>query len=106
MEKILLSPPIAFVILLGISLLFSFFSKFIAAKGITSAGKEKSYACGEDVEVHKVQPDYGQFFSFAFFFTIMHVVALIVATVPKEISIMPFIYILVAVMALFILFRK
>jgi NADH-quinone oxidoreductase subunit A len=106
MEKILLSPPIAFIILLGISLLLSFFSKFIAAKGITGAGKEKSYACGEDVELHKVQPDYNQFFPFAFFFTIMHVVALIVATAPKEFSIMPFIYILAAVMALFMLFRK
>ena len=29
-----------------------------------------------------VQPDYGQFFPFAFFFTILHVVALMVATVP------------------------
>ena len=106
MKNILLSPPIAFIILLGISLLLSFLSKFIAAKGIIASGKEKSYACGEDVELHKVQPDYSQFFSFAFFFTIMHVVALIVATVPKEISIMPFIYILIAVMALFILFRK
>jgi hypothetical protein len=92
MEKILLSPPIAFIILLGISLLLSFISKFIAAKGIIAAGKEKS--------------DYNQFFPFAFFFTIMHVVVLIVATVPKEISIMPFLYLLVAVMALFILFRK
>jgi NADH-quinone oxidoreductase subunit A len=106
MEKILLSPPIAFVILLGISLLLSLFSKFIAAKGIIAAGKEESYACGEDAELLDVQPDYSQFFPFAFFFTIMHVVALIVATVPKEISIMPFIYILIAVMALFILFRK
>jgi uncharacterized membrane protein HdeD (DUF308 family) len=27
-------------------------------------------------------PEYGQFFSFAFFFSIMHVVALVVATMP------------------------
>lgn len=106
MEKILLSPPIAFVILLGTSMLISLVSKYIAAKGTISAGKEESYACGEDVQLQNVQPDYSQFFSFAFFFTIMHVVALIVATMPKHISPMAFIYLLVAVLALFILFRK
>ncbi|MBP8959510.1 MAG: hypothetical protein KBG40_03700 [Bacteroidales bacterium] len=106
MEKILFSPPIAFIILLGVSFLISFFSKFVAAKGIVAPGKEKSYACGEDAELNKSQPDYSQFFSFAFFFTIMHVVALIVATIPAKISVMPFIYILIAIMALLILFRK
>ena len=106
MEKILLSPPVAFIILLGIALLLSLFSKYVAAKGALASGKEKSYACGEDVKLNKVQPDYSQFFPFAFFFTIMHVTVLIVATVPKGISIMPFMYILIAIMALFILFRK
>jgi NADH-quinone oxidoreductase subunit A len=106
MRNILLSPPIAFFILLGVSLLLAFVSKLIAAKGIVSTGKEESYACGEDVQLHKVQPDYSQFFSFAFFFTIMHVVALIVATMSKDISIMAYIYIFTAILALFILFRK
>ena len=106
MGKILLSPPVAFAILLIVSILFSYISKYVAAKGTVSAGKEEAYACGEDVELHKVQPDYSQFFPFAFFFTIMHVVVLIVATMPKDISIMAFFYILVAIMALLILFRK
>jgi hypothetical protein len=48
-----------------------------------TAGATRSYACGEDVPDHRMQPDYAQFFPFAFFFTIMHVVALIVATVPR-----------------------
>lgn len=106
MKNILLSPPAAFVILLAVSLLVSFFSKFIAARGTVSAGKEESYACGEDVKIHNVQPNYSQFFSFAFFFTIMHVVALIVATMPKNISVIAYVYIFIAVLALFILFRK
>jgi NADH-quinone oxidoreductase subunit A len=49
---------------------------------ISPDGKFKAYACGEDVPDHRVQPDYGQFFHFAFFFTLMHVVALVVTTVP------------------------
>ena len=106
MENILLSPLIAFIILLAISLLLSYISKFIAAKGSIAAGKEESYACGEDVKTHKVQPDYSQFFPFAFFFTIMHVVALIVATIPGDISILALLYVFIAVLALFILFRK
>jgi NADH:ubiquinone oxidoreductase subunit 3 (subunit A) len=106
MGNILLSPPLAFVILLLASVLLSYFSKFIAAKGVYSLGKGEAYACGEDVELHKVQPDYSQFFSFAFFFTIMHVVVLIVATMPKELSFLAFVYILITVMALLILFRK
>lgn len=46
------------------------------------SGKGKAYACGEDVKDHRAQPDYAQFFPFAFFFTIMHVLALVVTTVP------------------------
>lgn len=106
MENILLSPLVAFIILLVISLLFLNGSKLIAAKGGTGAGKEEAYACGEDIQTHKVQPDYRQFFPFAFFFTIMHVIALIVATIPGHISVLAILYLFVAVIALFILFRK
>jgi NADH:ubiquinone oxidoreductase subunit 3 (subunit A) len=106
MENILLSPPIAFLILVAVFLLSSWTSKFIAAKGTESAGKGEAYAGGEDVKNHKVQPDYRQFFPFAFFFTIMHVVVLIVATVPKQVSPLAFIFIVAALLALLILFRK
>jgi NADH:ubiquinone oxidoreductase subunit 3 (subunit A) len=106
MGNILLSPPVAFLILLVVVVFMMYLSKFMAAKGTVSAGKEEAYASGEDFKVHKVQPDYSQFFPFAFFFTIMHVVALIVATVPKEISLMAYVYVFVAVLSLLILFRK
>jgi NADH-quinone oxidoreductase subunit A len=106
MENILLSPPVAFVTLLVFVLLMTYLSKFMAAKGTVSLGKGEAYASGEDFKGHKVQPNYSQFFPFAFFFTIMHVVALIVATVPKEISLLAFIYIFIALLALLILYRK
>jgi hypothetical protein len=106
MENILLSPPIALFILLIVFIFSAWISKFMAPKGTASVGKGEAYAGGEDVKLHKVQPDYRQFFPFAFFFTIMHVVVLIVATVPKEVSPMAFVFIVASILALLILFRK
>ena len=70
---------------------------------------DKPYAGGETIEKHRVQIDYGQFFPFAFFFTILHVVTLVVATSPARtlqglaVSV---IYVLGALLGLFILFRR
>lgn len=105
-ENILLSPLIAFLILLAVFIIFTFVTKGLAPKGAESFGKGESYAGGENVKSHKAQPDYRQFFPFAFFFTIMHVVVLIVATVPKALAPLSFVYIFVAILALLILFRK
>ena len=106
MRNLLLAPPLAFLVFFILSILISFLAKLLSAKGKDSIGKNKPYACGEETTQNKVQPDYTQFFSFAFFFTIMHVVALIIATVPTGFSIMPIIYIGVAVVTLFMLFRR
>ncbi len=106
MATILLTPPVAFIIYLGLSALISLFSKRLAATGKDSPGKNKSYACGEDLLVNRAQPDYSQFFQFAFFFTIMHVVVLVVATDPAGISLMSGLYLTVTVLVLFMLFRR
>ncbi len=81
--SLFLSPPIAFILLLISALVDFWLLGIIVTKGSERKGKNKPYACGEDVEHHRLQPDYGQFFSFAFFFTIMHVVAMIITTVPS-----------------------
>jgi NADH-quinone oxidoreductase subunit A len=76
----LLSPPLAFLIVLGAAAcVFGIFSCLSLSKGRTGAGT-KPYACGEETPDQKVQPDYSQFFPFAFFFTILHVVALMTTT--------------------------
>ena len=72
-------------------------------------GRRKAYACGEATYEPKSQPDYRQFFPFAFFFTIMHVVALIVATVPKGPAASAWLaaaYLVAAAVSLVILFRR
>ena len=106
----LLLPPILFVVVLGFVLLFSGLVRPLEAKSVKPGpGRNKAYACGEDVKVHFSQPEYRQFFPFAYFFTIMHVIALIVATAPSgnvQIAALAVLYLLAAVMGLFILFRS
>ena len=108
--NILLLPPILFVVVLGFVLLFVGLVRPLSAKNAKPGpGRDKAYACGEDVKVHMGQPEYKQFFPFAYFFTIMHVIALIVATAPSgnvQIAALAVLYLLAAVMGLFILFRS
>ena len=110
MNNILLSPPIAFSMLLAVILVISGLLSKLSYKRKDALGAVgEAYACGEDNYSTFVQPDYTQFFPFAFFFTILHVVALIIATVPKQ-TLQAFaiavVYIIGAVIGLFILFRK
>jgi len=110
MNNILLSPPIAFVIVLGLSLcIVALGSKIACKRKDFEAGARKAYACGEDVKEHRVRFDYEQFFPFAFYFTILHVVALMVATIPTE-TVESFtiavIYIIGAMAGLVVLFRR
>jgi len=84
-EYLLLLPPIAFLIIFVFTWLQYLSVKVLSAEETwpDEKGKTESYACGHEVEDSRVNPDYSQFFPFAFFFTIMHVVALVVATYPK-----------------------
>jgi NADH-quinone oxidoreductase subunit A len=106
----LLAPPIALAIMLvavaGISLALSRLA--FRSKG-QAAGTTKPYACGEDMPDTMIQPDYGQFFPFAFFFTILHVVALIATTVPvttAAASVLAFVYVTGAIVGLTVLYNR
>ncbi|HPW55656.1 MAG: hypothetical protein KA072_05000 [Thermoanaerobaculaceae bacterium] len=79
---ILLSPPIAFLIAMGIALLVYGFGKLLAPALDATPGKLEPYACGESFEAEKLSFGYSRFFVAALFFTIMHVAVLSVATVP------------------------
>jgi len=106
METILLAPPVTFLIYLLLSMGISAAAKRVAARGTESYGKERAYACGEDMADNQGQPDYSQFFKFAFFFTIMHVIALVVATDPGGLTITSAVYLGVTVLALSMLLRR
>ena len=110
MNNWLLLPPVAFTLLFfTVVIVYVLLGKLSLKGAKQTSGKFKQYACGEDIPVTLAQPDYGQFFPFALFFTIMHVVALLLATVPHgAVSTygIAVVYMLGAIAGLIILFRR
>ena len=104
-HMILLTPPVTFGIYMLLSMGISFLSERLAARGVDAKGKNNPYACGEEMIENQGQPDYTEFFKFAFFFTIVHVVALVVATDPYGLTVTSAVYLGVTVLALFMLLR-
>ncbi len=80
--SILLAPPLAFVMFLGIAGLVYGFGGLLGAKSKPSVEKLEPYACGEPFVAEKFRFGYRRFFIAAIFFTVMHVAVLCVATVP------------------------
>ena len=105
-----MSPLLAFVLIFIATGLFYLWSSTLSfQRKTTPAGLEKAYTGGEELEKHRIQPDYSQFFPFAFFFTILHVVALMLATAVIESMgsfIIALIYILGALLGMGLLLRK
>lgn len=107
----MLITPITFVVVLVIMLILLRLLGLLslAVKTPHGSGKGEAYACGEDVKNHRVQVDYQQFFPFAFFFTIMHVLALVVVTVPAgslSATVVAIGYGVSLAIGLFVLFRR
>ena len=105
----LLSPLVAFIIVLGACLLtMVLMGRLSYRPQANNRANPKPYACGEEGQPF-VRPDYGQIFPFAFFFTILHVVALVTTTVPNG-SVgtitMALVYVASAVVGLFVLYRR
>ncbi|HAR35380.1 MAG TPA: hypothetical protein DCR87_00455 [Acidobacteria bacterium] len=80
--EFLLSPPVAFFFFLAVAFLLYALGRAMAPRLSRTPGKLTTYACGEDIPGVKVQFGYRLFYVFALFFTIMHVAALVIATIP------------------------
>lgn len=106
MTEIILSPPVTLIILILLGLGLTHVVAGLAATGKDEERKLEAYACGQRNYVHNVSPDYSQFFPYAFFFTIMHVLVLVVATAPREALTLPLLYVAAGVLALLIIFRR
>lgn len=107
MAKILLSPPLAFLIFLGVGLLLYLLGRAMAPKRTMTEGKGAPYACGEDMPMPKAQFSYRLFFSLAIFFTVMHVAALVVATLPSgPIAVYGVVYLVIIMLAILALVLK
>ena len=55
-----------------------------APRGKDSPGKYLPYACGEDLGVGDTRLSYQAFFHLALMFVVVHMAALVVATLPSE----------------------
>ncbi|HNX14443.1 MAG TPA: hypothetical protein PK854_07070 [Oscillospiraceae bacterium] len=106
MELLTFAPPITFLLFILIFFLGSKSVDKYARRGVKTERETDSYACGQrDVENY-VNPDYSQFFRYAFFFTIMHVLVLVIATAPYDAMLLPILYIACGVLSMAILFRR
>ncbi len=106
MLKFFLLPPVAFLLLVIVGIIFSKVCAVLEAPGIPGSRKTDPYACGQRTYDNTTTQDYEQFFTVAFFFTIMHVLVLAVATAPKGVLTLPLLYVAAGVLALLIIFRR
>jgi len=103
MGQFLLWPPIAFLIFMLLGYLIYRLSRAQAPKPSLEEGKLATYACGENIPGKKAQYGY-HLFHFAFFFTVLHVAAQVITTVPSgSIAMLGVFYLLVALVAVVIL---
>jgi len=79
----LLSPLMTFIVALLLIYALYLFAGTLGPKFKKTKYKLKSYACGEEHPEGKTQQSY-DFFHVAFFFTVLHVGALLIATAPSD----------------------
>lgn len=107
---LILTPPVVFIIVLIVALYVSrLLSKLAFQPKNHPKSQTKPYSCGEDIPDQMIEIDYSQFFPFAFYFTILHVLALMIALVPTgtiETLVIAVFYILGAIIGLLVLYRR
>ncbi len=86
------SPPVALGLMVLAALALYFLGRRLRAEGDPDPEKLEPYACGEDWPARPIEPDYGQFFAVAVLFTVFHVAAVVVATVPGGVGALGLLY--------------
>ena len=107
--NILLTPLVGFVIFSLVGWLLYRLGSAMAPKMNPQGGKLTQYACGEDFPARKIQVGYRLFFYAALFFTIMHVAALVAATIPggnMAFALLGILYLLMILLSIFALILK
>lgn len=78
--EIILTPPVAFVLYIGLVGLLFVFGRFLAPAARQTMTKSSIYAGGEVAVTSKAAPGYRRFFIVALFFAVLHLGALVLAT--------------------------
>lgn len=107
-EKIIFHPAAVFLISLLLGGMALFVGRINAARSEESEGKHKHYSCGEDLEVPSMKLSYHAFFRLALLFGILHIVALVITTIPTEFGhkALPLFYLLSAGICMSILLER
>jgi len=102
------SPPILFAIFIFLGALMLGVGKLISAKGTENPAKYIHYSCGEDLETPHLELNYHAFFRLALLFGILHIVALVISTIPakSDTRILSVTYVFGAVVSILILLER
>ena len=81
-SDLLLSPPVAVPVFLALVYGLYRLGGFLSAPAHDEPGKHQPYACGEDLEPAGVRLTYHAFFRLVLMFGVLHLAALMLATLP------------------------
>ncbi len=81
LADVLTSPFVIFAAAVAVGYLMYLWSRTVAPASTGGVNKQMPYVGGEPMETQAYQPGYG-FFYVALFFTLVHVAALVLATMP------------------------
>ena len=100
-----ISPPVLFAIFMSLGGLMLGVGKSISAKGTDNPAKFIHYSCGEDLDTPHLELNYHAFFRLALLFGILHIIALVISTIPAkaDIKILSVTYVFGAAVSMFIL---
>jgi NADH:ubiquinone oxidoreductase subunit 3 (subunit A) len=101
--KILLSPPLAFLIYIALVLLLVLLGRFLAGPGHPEPLKRTLYGSGEEAARWWAAPGYRPFFLVALFFAVLHLGALVLGTAGTLVSALPFLLGLIVILVAFLL---
>lgn len=101
-------PSIIFISFLCLGALFFILIKNFAADGREYPGKREPYACGEEFIPGNIRLTYHAFFRTALVFGILHIVAMVITTMPEGVPnrFLVAIYLVSAVATIVILLEK
>lgn len=98
LNELLLSPPVAFVLYIGIAGLVVLFGRKLAGPANRTEAKLSTYSSGEAPPTDEAAPGYKPFFFVALFFAILHLGILVLGT--SEYSSATMIYLVGLIVAL------
>ena len=77
-----ITAPVLFTTFMIFASLFMSICNLFSAKSRDNPDKYSHYSCGEELDVHNPELNYHAYFRLALLFGILHIVALIVSTIP------------------------